>query len=1781
MLTAMNVEESYGSDVGMFYSEDVNQTIAANLLLAYEFLRNSENHISDMPQILDGNGVNVNYETASFINRDEAFVSIANQMIPDALDSLPPDQNLPVINIFEDKSASLELSQFQSVGGSQNSFVIDLTNEPVMTSKTLKTDWFNTSSYDVLSTKDIMASIHGFSLEGEAAYTLMTLMLYWNSGEQTLNGPGIPPMTPPKDFDVPEVVEDIVGSGLSGLTALYRTGVGLKGLKAYRSINFLQSKGWTLSIGSKSLPDLAKMGNFKKFKTWVKMSDRIQKKPGFFKKMNKVLEGLDTIALFADAGVAVYSIIAISQSSGISGLALNNALMKTTMEYYYTLMLFLIGSIPYVGWLVALAIEMSDVFGDWSSDLINFFIDATSGIDYTVTPDVSIVGESSITIDDKDENGLDVGDRIKYKSRLKGMTSGLWRLVYKSKIYPYYLISAPSGSSSTTGYLYSTVFVTHLGNIILHIPPRSQWTKTQYVENNWGWKANEYEAGAWIEPGMAMANFPVNLRVEAIYEMSYQWSHWVFAPFIKVGWCYHDSSQKGLTDAGSFALYFDVLPANIDDFANWRGITPLDHDRDGLNDANETNGSDVWRYDTDGDGLNDKYEVENGTNPARYDTDGDGLIDWYEIQYGTDVNNPDTDNDGIVDYLEVAGWLIEFEYQGQIFTTRVYSDPQIPDTDSDGVEDSDEYWSGLNPRSSDSNGDGIKDVSNPRTRETNVEFVKKIDIHDVRVEDIAVDANGIIYTLERILGYPGSQVDIVKRDSNFDYISTWSYDQPSQLYGLTQDILIDNQNRLLHVTHNYDHPTPQWGTQSNIKTFSLVDGNEVQQWATRPETEGPWNLALEIYPNGNIFVGRSGNWIHWDFVEPWWGIVSFIDIYDANRNLIDTWGDYAWNQEIDKFAYIADIAYNPVNGYLYITDIGYDMKKVFIGPRFRDDRIAVYTTDGEYLFELAGYHKDDLSFNFEYLSGADIDDQGNVYIADTKNYRIHKVDPLGVPIVSWGGYGDANGLFEQGITQILVDHNNIYALEPPYAEGDSTFHLHKFNQSIGDKLPVEDDVNDRDGDGLQNNFEETGWDITYTAANSNYMTYVTNRQLTYAATAVTTTNTIHVTSDPLLKDTDFDGLTDLEEYQKGTDPRNPDTDDDGVGDYDDINPLHFDTDGDGLPDAVENAYGSDPNSTDTDGDGLDDTEEFNLASDPNNPDTDRDGLTDSQEKDFNSNLLSPDTDGDFMFDGQEFESGTNPNNSDTDNDGLEDGIEGIYGTDPLNGDTDGDNVSDGDEIDMRLDPLSPDSDGDGIPDGEELDQGTNPLDKDSDHDGIPDGRDDDSITPHVDDLVLAYDPQVGVPEFIENLGQHTSVQVVSATDLLSQYADAPRIVLVGRPDSGDPVGTIIHSLLADTGEVLTNMIDSDENRLAVRYGRWTNPQTVVMLSTPYSSDYISVLDTLRKKTISLQPNSVSIQYNVGTTVEYPAGGSLDHGDLTYNFLQTDEIDTVKNTDAMVFAVLDQPVYPAIHLTRYDNITTPMPLNASSGLAPHEISLGRFIDVTATQASAIANDFIDTASVRMFYSKDDLDMTGDGDVNDPQDIDETSLTIYSFDQNSGQWIKLDPNMDWVREIDVNTVDVNLYGNSYAGSATATVYHLSFYALAGRPFNSPPDVSNAHANPDLLWPPNHKFVGIAIEGITDPDGDSVIITITKITSNQPSSLPNGKKHTPDALGVGTSSASLRAERLGSGDCRIYEINFVANDGKGGETVGSVKVYVPHSKKGIDNCIDDGQRYDIIGN
>ncbi|MCA9717437.1 MAG: hypothetical protein H6713_27855 [Myxococcales bacterium] len=137
----------------------------------------------------------------------------------------------------------------------------------------------------------------------------------------------------------------------------------------------------------------------------------------------------------------------------------------------------------------------------------------------------------------------------------------------------------------------------------------------------------------------------------------------------------------------------------------------------------------------------------------------------------------------------------------------------------------------------------------------------------------------------------------------------------------------------------------------------------------------------------------------------------------------------------------------------------------------------------------------------------------------------------------------------------------------------------------------------------------------------------------------------------------------------------------------------------------------------------------------------------------------------------------------------------------------------------------------------------------------------------------------------------------------------------------------------------------------------------------------------------------------------------------------------------------------------------------------------------------------------------------------------------------------------------------------------------YDLTVQVANRPPDCSAAAPSKTSIWPPNHKFVPITIGGVTDPEGGTISIKITGIRQDEKVDTVGDGKFVPDGQGVGSSTAQVRAERVGTpqepGNGRVYHISFEASDPDGASCTGTVKVGVPHDKK--DTPIDGGPLYD----
>jgi hypothetical protein len=102
-------------------------------------------------------------------------------------------------------------------------------------------------------------------------------------------------------------------------------------------------------------------------------------------------------------------------------------------------------------------------------------------------------------------------------------------------------------------------------------------------------------------------------------------------------------------------------------------------------------------------------------------------------------------------------------------------------------------------------------------------------------------------------------------------------------------------------------------------------------------------------------------------------------------------------------------------------------------------------------------------------------------------------------------------------------------------------------------------------------------------------------------------------------------------------------------------------------------------------------------------------------------------------------------------------------------------------------------------------------------------------------------------------------------------------------------------------------------------------------------------------------------------------------------------------------------------------------------------------------------------------------------------------------------------------------------------------------------------------NMLWPPNGKLVPITIwANDADNGGGGIVLTASVQCSEndglaEPDSIIDSIDNT-----AGTIALSLRAERAGSGDGRIYTVTITATDSSANQSVATVDIRVPHDKR-----------------
>jgi len=735
----------------------------------------------------------------------------------------------------------------------------------------------------------------------------------------------------------------------------------------------------------------------------------------------------------------------------------------------------------------------------------------------------------------------------------------------------------------------------------------------------------------------------------------------------------------------------DDLPDGFEEFVI--GTDPLDADTD-------DDGTPDGEEDLDGDGLTNAEEYDAETSPQYADIDGDGLTDPQELANGTDPWEADTDDDGLDDGVEP--------------TDPFNTDPLDPDTDDDGVEDGNETYTttaGNESLGVDVELTGQGDVAGGvSVGEQTERFSEGERVQNMSVSEIVeIESTREFESANVTLSYD----DSLPAASNESDLAVVTYDPEKQLY-VPINSTIDAENNT--VTAETEH----------FSTFAVFS---ISNWADDVTAERPSNGSDgssgddSIQPVDVQFIIDSSGSMDWNDPQEF--------RKQAAKEFVGALvpGDRAGVVDFDHTAHVAQeltTDFGAVNVTIESldaqggTDIGRGVARAnqHFASASNDSRakVAILLTDGQgeggraqartaadrnitiHTIGFGGADGNKLSdiasiTNGTYNYVEDASELPNVFSRVAEEVEPKDTDGDGLPDVL-----EENGLpighTGSDLRQLPANATDKHTDGDELTDGEEAEEYREYPiDFVVNDLEHEYIVSyfelrsnptraDSDGDGLEdheevyldNNSDADGWNIS--VINESGQPYRWADSVDENPDA-----TLTVTSDPMLKDTDGDGLNDTEEKEfTHTDPRDPvtygiaggveRTVSDAFGSFRQMNKV-------GLPrgdvrytDATADYDFVMPGSVPTESEqvlpgeardrliftGLDGTtrsdtffsneDEIENGTDPWDPDTDDDGLTDGQEERYlvegsrlsqhqqvNTDPLDPDTDGDGYWDG--------------------------------------------------------------------------------------------------------------------------------------------------------------------------------------------------------------------------------------------------------------------------------------------------------------------------------------------------------------------------------------------------------------------------------------------------------------------------------------------------------------------------------------------------------------------
>jgi len=213
-----------------------------------------------------------------------------------------------------------------------------------------------------------------------------------------------------------------------------------------------------------------------------------------------------------------------------------------------------------------------------------------------------------------------------------------------------------------------------------------------------------------------------------------------------------------------------------------------------------------------------------------------------------------------------------------------------------------------------------------------------------------------------------------EKENNYSAVENWpKIPSDLELGNPTGLALKSNQNLVVFHRGSRSWQTPM--PKDKIKENTIIEIDNLTG-----EIINSWGADMFIMPHGLEIDNENNIWIT-DV-----GLHQVIK-YDSNgRELMVLGKQFEPGSDSYNFNLPTDVAVAK-DGSFYVSD-GYG-----------NSRIIKFSKDGLYQFEWGAFGNEKNQFNIPH--GLDLDNKGNVYVADRENNRIQKFDSLGNFIVEW------------------------------------------------------------------------------------------------------------------------------------------------------------------------------------------------------------------------------------------------------------------------------------------------------------------------------------------------------------------------------------------------------------------------------------------------------------------------------------------------------------------------------------------------------------------------------------------------------------------------------------------------------------------------------------------------------------------------------------------------------------------------------------------------------------